>query len=239
MEIILDNGYSFGAGLFETVKVINKKPMFLEKHLKRLNNSLEVLNINKYIERDIIYSYIESEKEENYAIKIMVSDSNTIITKRPDNYININRDIGYRISVSKVLRNSTSLMTYHKTFNYYENIIEKKKAKENGFDEVIFLNEKGEVSEGAVSNIFFIKDNEIYTPKVSSGLLNGTMREYIIENYNVREKDICQKDLKDFDSAFISNSLMGIIPVSYIDKIKYSKSEIEDVIISDLEKLGF
>lgn len=210
MLINYDDGFNFGKGVFETVKVVGKKPILLDKHIKRINNSLLFLKINQKIEVQEIINFINSEKSEDYALKIVVSDENKIITKRKDPYIDVDSNKIFKLKLSDMIRNSTSHMVYHKTLNYYDNIIEKRKAKAEGFDEVIFLNERGELAEGAVSNIFLKKGDVYYTPPLTAGILNGTMREFVIENYNVVEKTIFPDEIKEFDEIFITNALMGI-----------------------------
>ncbi|MGO3751538.1 MAG: aminotransferase class IV [Peptoniphilaceae bacterium] len=239
MKINLDEGFFFGEGAFETIKVIKKTPLFLKDHLKRLNSSLVFFGIEKEINENQVKEYIKTVEEENYALKITVSRENTLFTKRQDPYIGIDRNKEYKLLISKVLRNSTSPMVYHKTINYYENILEKRKAMSEGYYEVLFLNEKNKVCEGSVSNIFFVKDEKIYTPNLESGLLKGTMRDYIIKEYKAIEKSISLEELENYNSVFISNALMGIIPVSHINNIEYKKSPIIDNIISDLVNMGF
>ncbi|WP_295149622.1 aminotransferase class IV [uncultured Peptoniphilus sp.] len=237
MKIEFDDGYSFGKGAFETIKVVDGRPLFLEKHLERLKKSLEFFGISKEIEEDKILEYIKSSEEKNFALKIIVSDDNFILKSRDDNYRQGNKK--FKLIVSDVRRNSSSKMIYHKSLSYYENIMEHKCALEEGYDSSLFINERGEVCETSFANIFFVKDGEIYTPKISSGLLRGTMRDFIIENYKVREEIILLDDLKKFDEAFISNSLMGVRNVSIINNINFNIDEKTKLIQSDLKKYGF
>lgn len=239
MKIELDDGFFFGRGLFETIKIVNNKPLFLEEHLNRLNKSLQFFDIKKIIKKEDVYSFLDNNKIENNALKIIVSEKNTIFLEREDPYINRDKNIRLKLYISDVLRNSTSNIVYHKSFNYIENILEKRKYKNYGYDEVLFLNERNEITEGAVSNIFFIKDNIIYTPKVSAGLLKGTMRDFIIKNNNVIESDIIFEELDKFESAFITNSLMGVSEVGSINSINFKSSKKIKSIIKELEKYGF
>lgn len=237
MKIEFDDGYSFGKGAFETIKVVDGRPLFLEKHLERLKKSLEFFGISKEIEEDKILEYIKSSEEKNFALKIIVSDDNFILTSRDDNYREDNKK--FKLIVSDVRRNSSSKMINHKSLSYYENIMEHKCALEEGYDSSLFINERGEVCETSFANIFFVKDGKIFTPKISSGLLKGTMRDFIIENYKVREEIIILDDLKNFDEAFISNSLMGVRNVSIINNINFNIDEKTKLIQSDLKKYGF
>lgn len=237
MKIEFDDGFSFGKGAFETIKVVDRKPLFLDAHLKRLNKSLDFFEIRKEIDQEEIYSYIKNENEANFALKIIVSDKNFILSSREDNYKN--EDKLFKLKISPVRRNSTSKMVYHKSLSYYENILEHRWAVAKGFDSALFLNERGDVTETSFANIFFVKDEEIFTPILSSGLLKGTMRDYLIKNYKINEKIISNDEIKGFDEVFISNSLMGVRSVLAIDDKIFNQNKIKVKIQKDLEKLGF
>lgn len=76
---------------------------------------------------------------------------------------------GFVTDISKVRRNETSPLVYHKTLNYGDCILEKRAAAAAGINEKVFVNTKGQISEGTVSNIFFVRKNMIYTPQLSCG----------------------------------------------------------------------
>lgn len=237
MKIEFDTAFSFGLGVFETIKVVNGKAFFLEKHLKRLQKGLDFLAIKQPINLDNIYSALE--EGQNIALKIIVSEKNQVITKRSDPYSGIDRKKGKKLIFSSVLRNSTSPFTYHKTLQYGDNILEKHKATEQGYDEVLFLNEKGYICEGAVTNIFFLKGKKIYTPAQNVGLLAGTMREYLMEQYPIQECIITKEQLKGFDACFISNALMGILWVEQLENFHFVQSQTIKELIEHIENLGF
>jgi len=108
----------------------------------------------------------------------------------------------------------------------------KKKSKKLGYDEPIFLNSRSLVTEGATSNIFIIVNNEIYTPKLSCGLLNGIVRQYIISNYDVIESEIDLEFLNNADEIFLTNSLFGIMPVNNLEKKVLKSQEISKEILN-------
>ena len=132
MRIEFDDGYSFGRGVFETIKVVDGKPLFLDKHLSRLKKSLKIFGIEKDIDEGKIYAYINSSEEKNFALKLIVSDKNFIMTSRPDNYRQDNKN--YKLILSEVRRNSSSKVIYHKSLSYYENIMEHRWAQDQGYD---------------------------------------------------------------------------------------------------------
>ena len=237
MKIEFDDGLSFGKGAFETIKVVDGAPLFLIKFLDRLKNSLKFFGIEKEISEEKIYDYINNSEEKNFALKIIVSDENFILTSRADNYIGKNDS--FSLKISNVKRNSTSKIIYHKSLCYYENILEHRWAIENGYGSALFLNERDEVCETSFANIFFVRDNKIITPEFSSGLLRGTMRDFLLENFEITEEKIYAKDLDKFDECFISNSLMGVRNVTSIDDVKFCGTEKTRTIQEKLKIYGF
>ncbi|GAB6167646.1 aminotransferase class IV [Clostridium carnis] len=236
-KAIVDSGIFFGRGVFETI-LIKEKPIFLREHLERLNNGIEVLKIGKSLE------FLEIEKEigklrlNNCVLKIIVTEKNIIINNRKVPYNENTYKFGFNIKISKVLRNSTSLLTYIKSCNYMDNLLEKESAYKEGYNEVLFLNEKGFLTEGATTNLFIVERNKIITPKIECGLLNGTVRKFIINKFNVYEEEITLDRLLKSDEVFLTNSLVGVIKVSNIEnksfknniKVDYIRKVYEDYI---------
>ncbi|MDU5324097.1 MAG: aminotransferase class IV [Peptoniphilus harei] len=237
MRIEFDDGYSFGRGVFETIKVVDGEPLFLDRHLRRIKKSLRFFEIEKDIDEGKIYAYINSSEEKNFALKLIVSDKNFILTSRSDNYREDNKN--YKLILSEVRRNSSSKVIYHKSLSYYENIMEHRWAQDRGYDSALFINEREEVCETSFANIFFVRNGEIFTPTISSGLLKGTMRDYILESYKVKEDVINFKDIDTYDEVFISNSLMGVRNVSSINNVNFNKDEVTRLIQRNLKEFGF
>ena len=146
-------------------------------------------------------------------------------------------DKGFKLTISPIKRGN-SIIYKHKTTNYYENIYTKRYANKNNFDDGVFVNCEDVILECSMSNIFFIKENKVYTPNRNLPILNGIMKKRILEickklNIEVVETEIRLQDIQNYDFAFISNSLMKAIKVTKIDDVIYnSYNEIFDKIIS-------
>lgn len=118
------------------------------------------------------------------------------------------------IAISTVRTNSQDRFLYHKTTNrrLYDDSYAGYSAR--GFYDVIFLNERGEVTEGAISNIFIKKGEQFLTPPVSSGALNGIFRrDFLGTNGNALEKALTLDDLKSADAIFLTNAIRGMTQV--------------------------
>ncbi len=84
---------------------------------------------------------------------------------------------------------------------------------------------QGQLTEGAVSNLFFIKNGRLYTPPVESGLLPGIIRSYLCQCYDVIEKPLYPEDIRTFDECFLTNSLMGLMPVRRFGTVAFPVSQ--------------
>ena len=239
MLVELDEGYGFGLGLFETILLYKGKPIFLDEHLARINKSIEdlALNIDK-LEKDEVFQYLDNNKNtlEYEVLKIVLSEKNRIFLKREYTYTEKDYQRAFSLNISEVIRNESSIFTFHKTLNYGDNILEKRKSKKLGYDEPIFLNSKNQITEGATSNIFVVVEDKIYAPKLSCGLLNGIVRQYIISNYDVTEKEIDIEFLNNADEIFLTNSLFGIMPVSNLEKKIFKPQKLGKNILQNYKK---
>ena len=265
MKITLDEGFQFGLGAFETIAVEAGKPIFLDKHLKRLERAAEFLYLGTLSERGItekqILRYLEeqaqlpesranfanitqfSESRENFsdithcALKIMLSKENVVFSMRANPYTPERYEKGFVLDISPVKRNETSSLVYHKTMNYGDCILEKRSAAAAGVDERLFLNTKDQICEGTVSNIFFVKQGKLYTPDTRCGLLPGILREYICETQHVEEVIIYPEDLKEYEECFVTNSLMGIMPVRQIEETSFTEEKVTQTLLAKYQKL--
>lgn len=224
-KIELDSGFFFGKGLFETILVKNK-PVFLKEHLKRLNDGLLKIGIDIKISEKYFIENMKKLNCKNCSVKIAVSEKNIIFTKREIGYKDNDYVNGFNVKISDLKRNCNSHMVYLKSFNYLENILEREEALKEGYNEVLFLNNYGYLSEGSISNVFWIKNKKIYTPSLECGILPGTLRKWIINNMEVHIGKFKLEELINSDGAFLTNSLMGIMMINSINKNTLKKSDI-------------
>jgi para-aminobenzoate synthetase/4-amino-4-deoxychorismate lyase len=110
---------------------------------------------------------------------------------------------------------SESPYLFHKTTlrSLYDN--ERKQAVTAGFYEILFCNEKGEVTEGSITNIFIRKGDLLFTPPVDCGLLAGVFRQYLMaaNPLQVHEKILTRQDLAEADAIYVANSVRGLVEV--------------------------
>ncbi|MCT4585409.1 MAG: aminotransferase class IV [Peptostreptococcaceae bacterium] len=235
--------FKFGIGLFETIKILNKKPIFLEEHLNRLKKSIIDLKLNYEInfislKNDIKKIALLYDKK---AIRITINEMGYNIALRDINYNKLDYKKGYSLCFSNIKR-GYSFLYNHKTTSYYENMYNKEYALGRGFDDSIFLDTKDSLLETSFCNIFFTKDNNIYTPKIENQALNGIVRTKIfkiaeINNLNIQQLIINIDDIKNFEGCFITNSLMNIIYVNSIENIVFKETNIIKYISNQLKNI--
>lgn len=230
-------GFQYGYGLFETLKVVHGKIFFIKDHIKRLKRGCEELNIGIDYDLKEIQNYIEKLIQKNNivfgAIKILYAKNkekyDLFISSRKNPYTKERYEKGFKLCFAATKKNPHTKLSYVKSNNYLENILEKENALKNGFDEAIFLNINDKISEGSYTNIFFIKNKIIYTPSISCGILPGIMREKIIDlihksNLTLEIGEFNKEDLFNSDEIFITNSLMDIMPICQLEHKMFTLS---------------
>lgn len=233
----MNDGIKYGKGLFETIKVVDKKPVYLEEHLARLENSMRFLGIDTHNLREKIKEQLSLTDMDVDCIRIMVLDDNQkfdlAITTRNTDYSDEKYNDGLKLKILEPLRDKNNPLIFHKTNNYLLNDFLHKEVQKQGFDEGVFLNQDDNVTEGTYTNIFFIKENEFITPPVEDGLLNGIYREKLIEflvenGYEIKIESIKKSEIKNMDCCFVTNSLMEMRFVKQIDDVFFKKVELFD-----------
>lgn len=227
----------FGIGVFETIKVTDR-PLYLEYHLNRAFNSIFELDIITKVRKEdlrkYILDYIKDNNIQNKALRVTIFDEGYNLSTRDIIYDENSYRKGFDLTISPIKRGK-SILNYHKTTNYFENIYSKNYASKNNFDDSVFIDYKGNILECSFSNIFFIKDKTIVTPDKSLPILNGITRKRVISfcigKFDIIYENINIEDIKRFDFCFITNSLMGCMRVNKIDDHFFErKNEIFEII---------
>ena len=227
--ITADEGYFFGLGAFETIAVEKGKPVFLKEHYERLFQAMMFFGLQVDLEElgRKVRENLRTEEMQmgRKVLKITVSQKNIIVSTKENPYKEDDYKQGFTAAYAQIRRNETSPLTYHKTLNCGDCILEKRRAKDNGIREHIFLNTKGQIAEGTVSNVFFVKDGQITAPPLSCGMLPGILRQYLYRNYKIHERIILPEQVPEFQEMFITNSLLGIMPVRNLDGFQFPGME--------------
>lgn len=248
----VSEGFMYGYGLFETVKVQAGKMYFFAEHMERLRRGCGVLGMKLEFSSDMICQYCDELIEKNNlfhgGIRVAYTKNgdfyDLLITTREQPYPKEQYEKGWKVCFSPMKRNPESLLVGIKSNNYLENILSLKKAKEKGYDEAIFLNVYGKISEGAISNIFFVKNHIVYTPSATCGILPGIMRDKVIDimksiGVELKIGQYEKEEIYGADEIFATNSLVDIMPVSQLENKKFDleKASVTAMLMKELRKL--
>ena len=244
--LIHNRAFLYGDAVFETVKIVKSKILFLEDHYFRLMSSMRIVRME--IPMNFTMEYFEEQIITLAKAKNFENSSRARVTVyRNDGgyYLPENNTVSYLINVEALENISYSitqkdyvvdlytdfyiakqLLSSIKTTNKILNITASIYARENDLDNCLLLNDSKNVVEALQGNLFMLKGNTLVTPPVSEGCLNGVMRKQIIklartiENIEVIEEAISPFDLQKADEMFITNVIKGIQPIT-----KYRKKE--------------
>ena len=231
---------ALGDSIYEVIASYKKKPFKIDEHLDRLFINLKniklSINISRQEVRDIVEAVIEKNNLSNQIIYLQISrgaddirnhipsakaDPTVFISSFPLKDRPLKETNPIKVSLKKDFRWRKSNI---KSTSLLANVMYKIQAQEEDFFEII-LQEDGFITEGAVSNIFYVKDNEVKTPSLENNILPGVTRAVIINilkemKIPIIETKISVEDFMQADEIWITNTTKGVLLVSEIDEIK-------------------
>ncbi len=235
----LDYGFLYGFGLFETMRAYNGIVFRLNGHMERLEEAAELLDIpvngveikkailetiraNELADARVRLALSPGEGAINADLKSCRQPTVFIVTEEYKPYPQTIYARGFRAVVSKMRRNSMSFISGLKTTSYLQNVLAKQEAKGDGADETICLNENGLLAEASMSNIFLVEGGEMKTPRKENGILPGITRQAVMEmaftmGVKCSECDLKPGELYRAQEAFLTNSLMEIMPLTMVN----------------------
>lgn len=249
---VMDHGFLYGMGLFETFRTYNGQPFLLEQHVTRLLTSCQSLGImwNESIEhlREQIQEIIIANELTDAYIRYTVSAGTDILGLPSGEYQQPNIII-YAKSLpparpehisfaDHIYHKSKSLRRLHtlrntpegdirlKSLHYMNSILGKRELMQYKDDpaiavEGLMMTADEYIAEGIVSNLFFVKNQQLYTPAINTGILAGITRAFVIElahrlEITVYEGHYTWEQLRQADEVFLTNSIQEIVPVQQL-----------------------
>ena len=229
-----DRGLLLGDGLFETIRAYSGKTCFLQQHWERLTNSAKILEIKFSLSFSellaIIRELLTRNHLENQDARIRVtltrgSSKAGLATDHKATPTLVITATSYtlpeaihHIIISNIRRNEFSPLANLKSLNYLDNILALQEAQKQNADEALLLNTQGNLACATTGNIFIVKQETIYTPRLADGALPGIMRSILIQlahqhKIKLTEATINLSQLQNAEELFLSNSLVGIRPI--------------------------
>ncbi|MGI8599284.1 MAG: aminotransferase class IV [Chitinophagaceae bacterium] len=225
--LFADNrGFKYGDGIFETIRFLNNRLFLKTYHFERLFTSLQFLNIQTHLlspgslQKEILMLCTKNNlvscrirltffrEEENKASYIIEA------TEVPVDIHEFNVE-GWEIKLYPYARKSSDAFANLKSINYLPFVMADKYAKEKNIHEAIVVNTYNHICEGSKTNIFLYKDQQVFTPALHEGCVNGVMRRHVIQTIKksgvpVQQTAIMEEDLLNADEVFLTNSIQVI-----------------------------
>ena len=252
-----NRAFAYGDAVTDVSKYSYQQLLFWEEHYLRLMAGMRVLRMNipmsfsmEYIEEEILKT-IRSNGLESQPVRVRIS----IFRKSGNTYTPTNNDIEYLIetqplsSAFYVLNEEPYEVELFKDFyiqpdllanikhtNRIVNVLGSIFAQENDYQNCILLNSQKNIAGALDGNIFLVNGNTLKTPALTDGAVNGITRKMLIKSlqkigdYQVEETSISPFELQKADELFITNSLIGIQPVSQYRKKTYTHTATKSLI---------
>jgi len=234
-----DHGFLYGLGLFETLRTYGGRPFLLDQHLARLNEGCHILGIPHVAEQSrvreeiarllsvngmqdayIRYS-VSAGVHELGLVRAFTSEPTVVIYMKPLSMVEEWYTSGRPVQLLRTVRPIPETRWRLKSFQYMNGWLAKRELMNYPWAqeaEGIQLNERSELTEGIVSNLFFVKDQVLHTPSLATGVLPGVTRDYVMRlasdiGCDVVEGEYCSEELLEADEIFLTNSIQEIVPV--------------------------
>ncbi|MBP6556722.1 MAG: aminotransferase class IV [Flavobacterium sp.] len=243
---VSNRSFLYGDGVFETLKVVDNKILFFEDHYFRLLASMRIIRMQipmsftlEYLENQILTLVNQQNIQHSARVRLTVfrnegglysptdhSVSFVIQASELPNKLYVIANNSFEVDLYKDFVVTKQLLSTLKTNNKIIQITASIFAQENQLDSCLLINEDKNVIEATNGNLFMLLNNQLTTPPISEGCLNGIMRKQILklakelDNVEVIEKEISPFDLQKADELFITNVIVGIQPIT-----KYRKKE--------------
>ncbi|MFT6178885.1 MAG: branched-chain amino acid aminotransferase [Paracoccaceae bacterium] len=223
-----DATYLRGEGVFETMRAENWRVCHWQDHYERLTGAAQAFGFEVPMEDELegcVSEVLQANDLDQARVRITLG-LNCLVTaealsgsmERP------------RVVTSECPVNELSPLAGIKCTSYAENML---LLRGSGVDEVIRPNLKGELCEGCISNVFFVRNGEIFTPALETGCLPGVMRRNVLRQVKIEEGQWPLSVLREAEEIWLSNATRKLMAVAEIDgRLLRSPSEMFAQIVS-------
>lgn len=229
---------SEGTSLYEVIRIMNKVPLFLERHLKRLENSAKLVNLKLWMSleevKERLVELIKVNNAEDGNVKIVFNyrqkGENTLHNFSAyfikHSYPSDNQ---YKEGVDTILYFAERANPNAKIINTTLRKLTNEKIKENDAYEAILIDRNNNITEGSRSNIFMVRENSVITAPLTE-VLGGITREIIIEicknkKIELKEEKVNYNELKHMQALFITGTSPKVLPIRKIEDIYFNSAD--------------
>lgn len=252
-----NRGFLYGDGFFESIKIFNQSPFNFNNHYNRIELSADFLGLEFCLSKQELLikltELIHFNKLVNGSIRITIfrdsdgkyypnsNESSYIITSLDDKNSSFKKNNRLSLGVYKENLKSKSKLSNLKSLNSLLYVLASKYAKINGFDDVLLLNSSNSIIESTNSNLFLKVNDVVYTPPLSEGCVDGSMRKILIpiieKEYKLTYKSLQIKDLLESDEVILSNAISGIKKVTLYKEREYNDESFYDYLLKSINNL--
>ncbi len=252
MVSVFDQGFLYGDGIFESFRSVGARLYQFPQHFQRLLQSAEALCYPVTFTQQGLEAILMELRERNglndayYRITMtrgkgqigfqreMGDDLTCLVVGRNfQGFDNACYTDGIQLRVAKTRRNAPEAINPKiKSISNLNSLLGKLEARASGAFEVIMLNNKEHICEGASSNIFWTKDKWVFTPDASTGLLEGVTRSTIMRlcedklNLRVISGEFKLQDMKFAEEVFITSTSLEVMPVVKVDDFTINQGQV-------------
>lgn len=229
-----DHSYRYGHGLFETLKIASGKILLSDLHFERLFRGFEVLKwrapgffLPQMLSLQILDTCEKNNCEMLARVRLSVSGGNGGLYDNDEKIqymiecwplpgtINGLNEIGLTIDIFPDARKSCDIFSTLKSSSHLPYVMAAKFVKKNKLNDALLLNVHDRICDSTIANVFWIKENKIFTPPIAEGCIDGVMRKYLFETlknpkYQLLEKNFDINDLENADEIFLTNAIQGV-----------------------------
>jgi branched-chain amino acid aminotransferase len=245
-----NRSFRYGDGFFETIKLMNGCIQLRELHFSRISNSLKTLGFvaTKHfsfenLEKKVLELAIKNNHQHLGRIRITFFREDAglfevtnfhphilIQSFQLSDTVNELNENGLVIDVYPLAKKSCDIFSNIKSNNYLQYAMAALWAKENKLNDALLLNTNNKIADSTIANVFIIRNNEIKTPALTEGCVNGVMRKHIIEtlkhnSIRVVETIVNIEDIASADEIFLTNAIKGIMWVRQFGNNHYANFE--------------
>ena len=239
---VLDHGLLYGDGLFEGIRICERRVFRLADHLRRLAVGAKAIGLElpgglPACEKAVLETARAHDGDDAY-VRLIVTRGVGELGVDPDTcsdprlvvvvsdiqmYPEAKRREGLALATSSLRRPQAGVLDPGvKSLNYLNSVLAKREARLHGADEALLLNAQGQVAEASGANVFAVRDGLVSTPPPTDGALPGITRRSVLElavqlGFETRERTLGRVDLWDADEVFLTGSGARIVPVSSLD----------------------
>jgi branched-chain amino acid aminotransferase len=221
--------YSYGFGVYETIRVARGVTYFLEEHAKRLMQSAQIIGLGHTFDeafiRDAVSSLVKRTDVPAYNLKVLLIGG--VTPEQADLYITClnphfpERKL-YRTGVTLISERAERLFPQAKSLNMFTSYTAYRRAQQLGAHDALLVNQAGCITEGTRTNFFGLQDRTLFTPP-GADCLHGVTRHNVMEvarkqGFTIEETPMRLDEVHHYESIFVTSTPAKIMPVRAIDE---------------------